>query len=458
VYPPTALTGKPGPATLPAHGFRIFPGMTSLTNNFSRRSFLQRLRNAGIEPEDSEEIRLNKQLLIFATGLVSLASMAWLAIYWMLGPQFPVTYPYLYQLALAANVLLFIATRNFNFFRVTQLGLFLFAPFAIQWSIGNFISSSGIILWGLLAPVGAILCFGVRESLAWFFAWVVFTVMSGFFDYALLDAPAAGKLAVPLSTSVIFFALNFIAVATIIYAMLRLSILEKNKAQARLVDAHKALQNEQQRSEKLLLNILPAPIALRLKNSDQTIADGFADATVMFADIVNFTQVAANMTPSQVFAMLNSIFSAFDDMAEKYGLEKIKTIGDAYMVAGGINTNNADYSAAIADLALAMHALLHEDFAVNASHLEMRMGIGTGPVVAGVVGKKKFIYDLWGDTVNLASRITSEGVPGMIQCDTATYRRLADRFDFHEPQTIYLKGKGNMTVYRLIGRKSAPTV
>jgi len=179
----------------------------------------------------------------------------------------------------------------------------------------------------------------------------------------------------------------------------------------------------------------------------------------MFADIVNFTQAAANMTPGQVFSMLNGIFSAFDDLAEQYGLEKIKTIGDAYMVAGGLNTENEDYSVAIADLALAMQNLLQHNFAVNASHLEMRMGIGTGPVVAGVVGKKKFIYDLWGDTVNLASRITSEGVPGMIQCDVATFRRLSDRFDFHMPQTIYLKGKGEMTVYRLIGRKgtvSAP--
>jgi adenylate cyclase len=140
-------------------------------------------------------------------------------------------------------------------------------------------------------------------------------------------------------------------------------------------------------------------------------------------------------------------------MAERYGLEKIKTIGDAYMVAGGLNTENTDYSAALADLALEMNALLHRDFVVNTAHLEMRMGIGTGPVVAGVVGKKKFIYDLWGDTVNLASRITSEGLPGMIHCDAATHHRLAGRFEFNEPQTIHLKGKGNMTVYRLLGRK-----
>ena len=417
--------------------------------------FLERLRTAGIEPDDSQDIKLNKQLLMFATGLVSVALMLWLLLYWAMGMRFPVTYPYLFQIALAGNVLIYVATRNFDFFRVTQLALFLFAPFVMQWSIGNFIDASGIVLWGLLAPVGAILFFGVRESIAWFFAWALLTLLSGFVDYALLTLAEKDLHNVPLSTSVMFFALNFVAVATMIYMLLRYSIQEKLKIQARLEEAHQLLQAEQDRSEKLLLNILPAPVALRLKNEEKTIADGFADATVMFADIVNFTQVAANMTPGQVFSMLNRIFSAFDDLAESHGLEKIKTIGDAYMVAGGINTENADYSAAIADLALAMQELLLRDFAVNSSHLEMRMGIGTGPVVAGVVGKKKFIYDLWGDTVNLASRITAEGVPGMIQCDTATWRRLSGRFEFHAPQTIYLKGKGEMTVYRLIGRKPA---
>jgi class 3 adenylate cyclase len=416
--------------------------------------FLARLRMAGIEPGDSDELRLNKQLLMFATGLVSAASMLWLSIYWLLGPRFSVTYPYLFQLALAGNVVIYILSRNFNLFRVVQLGLFLFAPFVMQWSIGDFIDASGIVLWALLAPIGAILFFGVRESLAWFFAWAFMVALSGFFDFMLADNAVSSAAAhIPQRTSVVFFALNFIAVATMIYMLLRFSIQEKHKIQAHLETAHQALQHEQERSEKLLLNILPAPVAHRLKNSEATIADGFADATVMFADIVNFTHVAENMTPNQVFSMLNRIFSAFDDLAEQYGLEKIKTIGDAYMVAGGINTDNGDYSAAIADLAIAMQNILQSDFTINTTHLEMRMGIGTGPVVAGVVGKKKFIYDLWGDTVNLASRITSEGVPGMIQCDTATYRRLSDRFDFHAPQTIYLKGKGEMTVYRLIGRK-----
>ena len=430
--------------------------MTSPESVSAPSSFLGRLRSAGIDPDDNEELRLNKSLLMLATGLASVGIMLWVAIYSILGPQFSTTAPFAFQLLLAGNMVFYIKSRNFDFFRVTQLGLFLFLPFIAQWSGGTIISTSGVALWGLLAPIGAILCIGVRQSVGWFIAWIVLSAVSGAVDLYLVDySLIAQKTNVPVRTTLVFFSLNFISVATIIYMLLRLSIAERHKAQKSLEEAHLQIVIEQERSEKLLLNILPGPIADRLKNSDKTIADGFADVTVMFADIVNFTQVAANMSPSQVFTMLNRIFSAFDELAEQYCLEKIKTIGDAYMVAGGLNEDIDDYSAAIADLAIAMRDLLRRDFSVNASHLEVRIGIGTGPIVAGVLGKKKFIYDLWGDTVNIASRITAEGVPGMIQCDTTTYHRLAQNFDFHEPQTIYLKGKGDMTVYRLVGRKNA---
>ena len=427
--------------------------MTSPESSDAAPRFYERLRHAGIEPDDSKETRLNKSLLMLATGLVSVAIMVWVTIYSVLGPKFSATIPFAFQILLAGNMLAYIKWRNFDFFRISQLGLFLFLPFFAEWSGGTIISTSGILLWALLAPVGAILCIGVSESVGWFIAWVVLTALSGAADYYLADVAITPKSPVPIRTTITFFALNFISISTIIYMLLRMSIAEKRKMQESLEEAHRQVKIEQERSERLLLNILPGPVAERLKNSSKTIADGFADVTVMFADIVNFTQVAANMSPSQVFSMLNRIFSAFDELAEQYGLEKIKTIGDAYMVAGGLNEDIADYSAAIADMAVSMRDLLRRDFVVNSAHLEVRIGIGTGPIVAGVLGKKKFIYDLWGDTVNIASRITSEGVPGMIQCDTMTYHRLAASFDFYEPQTIYLKGKGNMTVYRLIGRK-----
>ncbi|HNQ58310.1 MAG: hypothetical protein LC123_07845 [Burkholderiales bacterium] len=418
-------------------------------------SLLDRLRTAGIDPGDSDELRLNKSLLMFATGLASVASMLWLVIYWSLGPQFSSNLPFAFQILLATNLAIYIRWGNFDFFRVSQLALFLFFPFVVQWSIGNFISASGITIWGLLAPVGAILFIGAREGFAWFIAYLFLLAMSGSFDYYLADVELQTKTQIPIRTAVVFFALNFAAVSTIVFLLLRFATIEKQRAQARLSEAHRLLQIEQERSERLLLNILPGPVAERLKSSNQTIADGFADVTVMFADIVNFTHIAEGMAPTQVFAMLNRIFSSFDELAEKFGLEKIKTIGDAYMVAGGLNDGDTDYSAAIADMALAMRDILRNDFTVNESHLEVRIGIGTGPVVAGVVGKKKFIYDLWGDTVNIASRITSEGVPGMIQVDATTHRRLKEHFDFHEPQTIYLKGKGETEVHRIIGRKAA---
>ncbi|TXI76184.1 MAG: adenylate/guanylate cyclase domain-containing protein [Dechloromonas sp.] len=414
-------------------------------------TFLAALRSGGIQPEDDAELRLKKSLLVFATGLVCLGSMLWVFLYGQMGPQFSVTAPLVFQLLLAGNLLLYFQTGNFNFFRYSQLALFLFAPFAVQWSIGNFITASGTSLWGLLAPIGAVLFFGPRESIAWFIAYIAMTALSGFFDYFLAGNQISSAVHIPVQTSVFFFALNFAAISSIVYLLLRYAVIEKDQTQANLAHTHQLLQLEQEKSERLLLNILPGPVAERLKQQSQTIADGFADVTVMFVDIVNFTRVAEGMTPQQVFSMLNGIFSSFDELAEQYGMEKIKTIGDAYMVAGGLNNESCNYTRAIADLAIAMRELLQRDFSVNAMHLDVRIGIGTGPVVAGVVGKKKFIYDLWGDTVNLASRITSEGVPGMIQVDETTYRRLAEHFDFHPPQTIYLKGKGNTVVYRLLG-------
>jgi class 3 adenylate cyclase len=418
----------------------------------SQQPFLQSLRTAGINPNDDAETRLKKSLLIFATGLVCLGSMLWLFLYGQMGPQFSANAPFLFQLLLVGNLLYYFRSGNFDLFRYTQLALFLFAPFAVQWSIGNFITASGTSLWGLLAPIGAVLFFGVRESLAWFFAYIFLTALSGFFDYFLADSLASNTPQVSIRTSVFFFALNFAAISSIVYLLLRYAVQEKAKAQASLEETHRLLQDEQDRSERLLLNILPGPIAERLKHDSQAIADGFADVTVMFVDIVNFTRIAEGMTPQQVFAMLNRIFSSFDELAEQYGMEKIKTIGDAYMVAGGLNNELNNYTQSIAELAIAMRDLLHRDFTVNDMHLDVRIGIGTGPVVAGVVGKKKFIYDLWGDTVNLASRITSEGTPGMIQLDATTYHRLNGLFAFDDPQTLHLKGKGNTVVYRLIGR------
>jgi adenylate cyclase len=212
------------------------------------------------------------------------------------------------------------------------------------------------------------------------------------------------------------------------------------------------LATEQQKSEKLLLNILPQPIAQKLKQKPQAIADGFAEVTVLFADIVGFTQLSTTMPPQKLVSLLNTIFSAFDQLAEKHGLEKIKTIGDAYMAVGGLPTPRADHASAVVDFALDMQQAIEAFNAEMGEAFQMRIGINSGPVVAGVIGIKKFIYDLWGDTVNTASRMESHGTPGSIQVSESTFQLIQDQFQVESLGKISIKGKGEMMTYRVMER------
>jgi PAS domain S-box-containing protein len=212
------------------------------------------------------------------------------------------------------------------------------------------------------------------------------------------------------------------------------------------------LREEKERSEQLLLNVLPAEVAERLKQSDASQAQHFEEATILFADIVGFTSLAADLEPMQLVDGLNHIFSAFDQLTERYGLEKIKTIGDAYMVVGGLPVPRADHAIAIAEMALEMQAHMLTTNGILGKAMQLRIGINTGPVIAGVIGIKKFIYDLWGDAVNIASRMESHGKPGCIQVTEATYTLLKDKYVLEPRGTVFIKGRGNMTTYWLQGR------
>lgn len=217
--------------------------------------------------------------------------------------------------------------------------------------------------------------------------------------------------------------------------------------------AEEILRAEQEKSERLLLNILPEMIADRLKQGQINIADGFAEVTVLFADIVGFTEISSRTSPQELVELLNKIFSAFDQLSEKYGLEKIKTIGDNYMVAGGLPLPCKNHAESIAEMAIEMQQEIMKFRDECGEPLNIRIGINTGPVVAGVIGTKKFIYDLWGDAVNTASRMESQGLPGKIQVSSSTYKLLCDKYLLEKRGKINVKGKGAMTTYFLVDRK-----
>lgn len=404
------------------------------------------------ETTDTQEDKLHRNLLVFAAAFMNLAVVLWLAIYWVMGLHFPANVPLLYQLVSVASLVFYFKTKRFEPFRFIQLCLFLFAPFIMQWSIGSSITSSGVTLWALLAPIGALVVSSWRESIPWFFAYIVLTVLSGIFDYFL---GAGGASGLPMKTIGVFFAINFAAMSSIIYFLVRHFVMEMDKIKNQLDQQHQLLAEEQKKSERVLLNVLPSSIADRLKNHQGLIADGHADVTVMFADLVNFTQLTESLSPDQMVALLNTIFSGFDDLSEKYGVEKIKTIGDAYMVVGGLNGTKSDYTSNIADLALEMRDFVANHPELARFKLGIHTGIATGPVVAGVIGTKRFIYDLWGDTVNVASRLTDEALEGVIQVDKTTYNRIRHDYAFEPPASVSMKGKGEVTMYRLTARATA---
>jgi adenylate cyclase len=225
-----------------------------------------------------------------------------------------------------------------------------------------------------------------------------------------------------------------------------------------LHEANASLKQEQAKAEQLLLNILPGAIASKLKESPGTIAELFEEVTILFADIVDFTPLSNRMEPLELVSFLNRVFSTFDALAEKHGLEKIKTIGDAYMVVAGLPTPREDHARAIADMALEMQSAVRHITDDLGAPCEVRIGINSGIVVAGVIGTSKFIYDLWGDAVNVASRMESHGAPGRIHLTASTYEHLKDSHDLIPRGSIYIKGKGQLQTYWLLGRTSSPAL
>ncbi len=394
----------------------------------------------GSLPSDTPDERLRKSALVLSSLLITLLSFIWVGTYAALGLWRSALIPLAYQVASLVGLAFLARTKRYAAYRASQLAMMLLLPFLLQWSIGGFVESGAVALWAFAAPLCALVFYGPRQAIAWFGAFLALVAVSAAID-GVLPEPSED---IPSWVVVAFFALNIFGPSVTTFALLEHFVRSRDRA-------HRLLAAEQERSETLLLSIFPRAIAERLKISRDVIAERSEDVSVLFADITGFTPFAERLPAEEVVVLLDEIFSAFDELVALHGLEKIKTIGDGYLVAAGIPTPRVDHAEAAARLALAMREAL-ANLAV-ASGLSLRVGIDSGPVVAGVIGRTKFGYDLWGDTVNTASRMESHAPPGAIQVTERTYRRLEDDFVLEQRPRVFVKGKGEMTTYLLLAER-----
>jgi adenylate cyclase len=395
-----------------------------------------RVLSIGADPRDTADERFRKRLLVGVAVIILPVAVVWGSLYWAFGEQAVALTPWAYAAGSAISLAVFTRTRNFAFLRNAQLLLILVAPASGMILIGGLDESSSVILWSLLAPLGAVAFDRPGRAWPWFAAFVATALLS--LGLSEIVRPDGADL--PEAFVRTFDILNIVVVSFVAMLLLVTFARGRETAQARV--------------EALLLNVLPAEIAQRLQSDPNSIADHFDDASILFADVVDFTPLSGRLDARDVVGLLDRLFTSFDELVDRYGVEKIKTIGDCYMVAAGVPRPRLDHAHALARLALEMRecakTCLPEG---NEYDLRLRIGISSGPVVAGVIGRRRFLYDLWGDTVNMASRMESHGSPDAIQITRSTWELLRDDFMVEPLGLVDVKGKGAVETWRLVGSR-----
>lgn len=405
------------------------------------RGLAAALAGIGSDPRDTADERARRMLLVSLSILVLPIGLLWGTLYWVNGEVVPAMLPWGYAIVSTLALITFGVTRSYWFLRSAELGMMLVTPWLLMLALGGLTASSGVIVWAFVSPLGAVALDGGRDAWRWMAGFLVLLAigipLAPFVRPDPADLPAAMVLA--------FGALNIGGVALVTFLVLAAFAEQRRAAQARVHD--------------LLVNVLPAEIADRLSEHQRgSIADQHAEASVLFADVVDFTPMSGRLPAADVVAILDRLFSDFDDLVDAGGLEKIKTIGDAYMVAAGVPGPRADHAQALAHLALGMRTVALRHRRDDGTPLELRIGINSGPLVAGVIGRRRFLYDLWGDAVNTASRMESHGAPGEIQVTRATYELLRDEFDLEPHGMVDVKGKGPMETWYLKGARPATSI
>jgi len=401
------------------------------------------LGHQGPSAVGSDPARAARRSFLLGTIVYGLLGIVWGSVYMAMGLTIPALMPLGY-VGFAALVLVFYrATDQFAVSRTAILLAWLVLPLLLQGSLGGFSSGSAAVLWSLAAPVGSLFV-APRESVAWAGGFVAVLIAAWVAEPWL--EPAA-EVTTELARA--FFALNLTGVGMTVVLIIRDFV-------RRLQAANRDLELEKMRSEGLLLNVLPASIAERLKAGEQTIADRLDEVTIVFTDLVGFTPMAQARPANEIVDLLDEVVAEFDRLVEKYQMEKIRTAGDGYMAVAGAPEPSTNHASRAADLALDMMESIRSYTDFSGNSLGLRIGIDCGPVIAGVIGLKKFTYDVWGDAVNTASRMESHGVPGKIHVTERVRERLQGSHRFEERGLIEVKGKGQMRTFFLIGQV-APT-
>jgi adenylate cyclase len=394
---------------------------------------LSRYVALGFAPADDEPERIRKAATTLIVSLVIVLSPLWIATYLALGRPLSAAIPASYAVVSVATLAYLFRAKDGHFFLRGQIAMLFALPVILMWSLGGFVQGSVVILWSLTAPLLALINWGRRAAALWFIAFLAAVIASGLFE-RFLSAAIAGP---PEGVQTAFFVMNVGAPVAAAMAALIYFVRQRDLAAAR--------------SESLLLNILPAAIAERLKARQTDVADRYEAASVLFVDIVDFTAFADRTSPERLVELLGRVFGTLDDLVERHDLEKIKTLGDGYLAISGVPVQRSDHATAAARLALdippALGAALRSDW----PDLRVRAGIATGAVVAGVIGRRRFSYDIWGDTVNTASRMASLAEPGSVVITAETASALSDEFRVEAMADVAVKGKGVLRPYRLIG-------
>ena len=400
-----------------------------------------RALSIGADPRDTADQRFRKRLLVGVALVILPIAFLWGCLYWVVGEHAVALTPWGYATGSALSLVVFARTRNFAFLRMAQLLLILVAPALGTVMLGGLRESSAVILWSLFAPLGAVVFDRPGRAWAWFAAFVATILLALVFSEVV--RPDGADL--PEGFVRTFDVLNIVVVSSVAMLLLVSFAQGRDAAQARV--------------EALLLNVLPADVAQRLQSDPNSIADSFDEVSILFADVVDFTPLASGLDPREVVGLLDRLFTSFDELVDRYGVEKIKTIGDCYMVAAGVPTQRPNHAPALARLAIDMRECARRCLPDSYGHdVRLRIGISSGPVVAGVIGRRRFLYDLWGDTVNMASRMESHGTPDEIQITRSTWELLDDDFVTEPIGLVDVKGKGEVETWRIVGVPDAEPV